>query len=66
MQANLNAERKMCGKEKESKKDNIIFEIPAEGSLGLLALGAVGVDAWRSVRAERIKDEKKSNKDKEE
>lgn len=28
------------------------FEIPAEGSLGLLALGAVGVRPWRHKRIE--------------
>ena len=28
------------------------FEIPAEGSLGLLALGAVGVKPWRQKRIE--------------
>jgi len=28
-------------------KDGREFEIPVEGSLGLLALGAVGIQAWR-------------------
>ena len=28
------------------------FEIPAEGSLGLLALGAIGIKAWRKKRDE--------------
>ncbi|MCP4361483.1 MAG: hypothetical protein GY796_26015 [Chloroflexi bacterium] len=28
-----------------------IFEIPPEGSLGLLALGAAGIEAWRQARA---------------
>jgi|SaaInl4_200m_RNA_FD_contig_21_429611_length_315_multi_15_in_0_out_0_1 hypothetical protein len=27
------------------------YEIPVEGSLGLLALGAVGLLVWRQVRA---------------
>ena len=26
------------------------FDIPVEGSLGLLALGAVGIKKWRKVR----------------
>jgi hypothetical protein len=34
------------------KKSNspIPYEIPVEGSLGLLALGAVGIMEWRKVR----------------
>ncbi len=28
----------------------IPYEIPVEGSLGLLALGAVGIMEWRKVR----------------
>jgi len=34
---------------KDSKK---VFEVPAEGSLGLLALGHVGLEAWRKKRKE--------------
>ena len=34
---------------KETEKE---FEIPVEGSLGLLALGAVGLKAWRMKQAE--------------
>lgn len=33
-----------------------IYEIPAEGSLGLLALGARGLDLWRKKRAETQKE----------
>ena len=36
-------------------------EIPLEGSLGLLALGAVGLKAWRQKRMEEQK--KKSEKE---
>jgi len=42
------------------KRPNIItadaqpYEIPEEGSLGLLALGYRGLIAWRSKRAERM------------
>ena len=28
------------------------FDVPVEGSLGLLALGAVGLAAWRKKRKE--------------
>jgi hypothetical protein len=41
----------------ESKKNTrtnsgagISYDIPVEGSLGLLALGAVGIIKWRKVR----------------
>jgi len=33
-------------------KKNITFEIPIEGSLGILALGAVGIKAWRKMKKE--------------
>lgn len=36
----------------EKNTKPITFEIPAEGSLGLLALGAVGIKAWRKKRDE--------------
>ena len=31
------------------------IDIPVEGALGLLAMGAVGLKAWRKVRAEANK-----------
>jgi len=34
------------------KKDGEEFEIPPEGSLGLLALGAVGIQLWRKKQRE--------------
>ncbi len=37
-------------KDKEKKE----FEIPVAGSLGLLALGYGGVQAWRKVRDEAM------------
>ena len=33
-----------------SERPGEVFDIPVEGSLGLLALGAEGLKAWRSVR----------------
>ncbi|MFZ5554802.1 MAG: hypothetical protein ACOZCO_16960 [Bacteroidota bacterium] len=46
----------------EPKNKNLkpgdVYEIPVEGSLGLLALGYRGVQAWRKVRNEAIKKEK--------
>jgi len=38
-----------------SKRDvKIQIPVPLEGSLGVLALGAVGIKAWRKKRAEEI------------
>ena len=34
-----------------------VIEIPVEGSLGLLALGARGIIAWREKRAEVAQQE---------
>jgi hypothetical protein len=36
----------------KNAKPKALFEIPAEGTLGLLALGAVGLRMWRKVREE--------------
>ncbi len=35
---------------KQKAGTEIPFKIPVEGSLGLLALGAVGIMEWRKVR----------------
>lgn len=35
------------------------YQVPPEGSLGLLALGHIGLFAWRNARAE---DEKKTGR----
>lgn len=43
-----------------SKKIINAIEIPADGSLGLLALGAVGIKAWRKKRGEE-KSKKNNN-----
>ena len=43
----------MTDSKKEIKHNTgteIPFKIPVEGSLGLLALGAVGIMEWRKVR----------------
>jgi hypothetical protein len=55
----------------ESKKNTrtnsgagISYDIPVEGSLGLLALGAVGIIEWRKVRnahKKRILEEEKND-----
>jgi hypothetical protein len=42
----------------------ISYDIPVEGSLGLLALGAVGIIEWRKVRnahKKRILEEEKND-----
>jgi hypothetical protein len=50
------ADIKKTGKKKDSGP--IPYDIPVEGSLGLLALGAVGINEWRKVRNAN-KEEKK-------
>jgi len=56
-----------------NKKDDVIFlengdvfDVPEEGSLGLLALGARGIIAWRNKREEvkYMQQEKKKAKNK--
>ncbi len=42
------------------------FKIPPQGSLGILALGAVGLRAWRKVRDEHRANLKKVKNNKEE
>ena len=46
-----------------TKKDNSNYEITADGSLGLLALGARGIIEWRKVR-DAHKSENNSGKQK--
>lgn len=41
----------------KERKDSQQYDIPAHGSLGLLALGDRGLRAWREVR-----DKEKANK----
>lgn len=43
----------MCQSDSDEHKQTpqiTVYEIPAEGSLGLLALGAKGIDLWREKR----------------
>lgn len=48
-------------------KDGEKFDIPLEGSLGLLALGDIGLLAWRNKRAKYIQSivDRKKNKENE-
>jgi hypothetical protein len=46
--------------DKQNQSDNK-FVVPPEGSLGLLALGAVGLKAWRKARKEHIQKMKENN-----
>ena len=39
------------------------YEITPDGSLGILALGDVGIEKWRAVKAKKEAEEKKSTKD---
>lgn len=48
---------------KEETAKEIPYEIPAEGSLGLLALGAVGILAWRKKREELKGNQTRKEKD---
>ena len=43
---------------KNKNNKEIPYDIPIEGSLGLLALGAVGLTAWRKKREEYLKKQK--------
>ncbi|MDQ3046447.1 MAG: hypothetical protein M3R27_02790 [Bacteroidota bacterium] len=46
----------------EQSSSPVPFEIPAQGSLGLLALGAVGIKAWREKRDGKKTSEQNSDK----
>lgn len=50
--------------EKKKEVQLSIDQIPAEGALGLLALGDVGVKLWREAR--KLKAEKKAIKNSQE
>ncbi len=41
------------------KKKTVAYQIPKQGSLGLLAAGYKGIRAWKKVRDEAIKNEAK-------
>jgi len=51
-------------KEDKDIKKLTMEEIPAQGALGLLALGDVGVTLWREARKKKM-EEMKNNKKKE-
>ncbi len=53
---------KNSGENINSKKIINAIEIPADGSLGLLTLGAVGIKAWRKKRDEEKLKENKNKK----
>jgi len=52
---------------KEEKDNNVkIYEVPALGSLGLLALGDIGLKLWREKRdSEEAKEKKDTENSKE-
>lgn len=45
--------------EKEVKTVPLQFKITKEGSLGILALGAVGISAWREFKRKNEEPKKK-------
>lgn len=47
--------------EQNNMKEEKAFEVPEQGSLGLLALGYVGLVAWRNKRKE-VKQKKAKGK----
>jgi hypothetical protein len=55
----MDSEKKSTSEESEKNKKEIPFTIPVDGSLGLLALGHVGIREWRKVRDEAKKSAKK-------
>lgn len=40
------------------------FEVPPGGTLGILALGSVGVRAWKKAKAEWLKSNENDKKEK--
>lgn len=44
----------------------IEYDVPAKGSLSLLALGAVGIRAWREKREKSERRDKSERREKEE
>lgn len=44
----------------EKKSKDMIVEIPVEGSLGILAYGHQGLDAWRKKKSE-VEQQTKNN-----
>ena len=42
--------------------NEIDYKITVKGSLGILALGDVGLIKWRKVRDEKLKDNRKNEK----
>jgi len=57
----MDSQKPSLNSETDTKKNSIPFIIPIKGSLGLLALGHIGIKAWRKVRDESKKSQK--NKD---
>jgi len=53
-------EKKKSEKKIITNREMLSNNIPVEGSLGLLALGAVGITEWRKVRDAHNKKAKKS------
>ena len=40
------------------KEENLQYEVPPEGSLAVLALGSVGIRAWRKARNNQSENQK--------
>lgn len=48
----MGSDKGKSGKPDDEKQASKTYEVTAEGSLGLLALGVVGLRAWRKKRDE--------------
>lgn len=59
---NTNMDNKKSDIESNESISTNEYVIRPEGSLGLLALGAVGLEAWRKVKKEANKQKKENSK----
>lgn len=58
----MDSTKEKSGRDKQPASAPLTYEVTAEGSLGLLALGAVGIRAWRKKREEeKLKTNQKAN-----
>jgi hypothetical protein len=58
---NMSTPEKNSNSEKSQNTAEKKFEIPVEGSLGILALGAAGIKAWRKKREEALAEKNSKN-----
>jgi hypothetical protein len=54
----MGSDKENADRDKAADKTKSTYEVTAQGSLGLLALGSVGITAWRKKREEEKKNAK--------